>query len=232
MITPQISFVLPVFNEEMNITGAVEDIVSASASLGLGRYEIIIVNDGSTDSTKRILNSLRKKIKMLRIINFEKNRGYADALKEGFKAAKYLLVFYTDADRQCDIKELGSLLDAMEKYKCDCIFGYRKERKDSLYRILATWVFNVLARKMFDLDLRDINCPFKLFKKRVLDNIQIKSKGFLVDLELATKVKHCGFIIKQVPVTHRKRYSGKSKLKFRTIFKTFFGLLKLRKYEI
>ncbi|NIO20625.1 MAG: glycosyltransferase [Candidatus Aenigmarchaeota archaeon] len=225
----EISFLIPAFNEEMNIKKVLGDIDSVSRFLGLRKYEMIVVNDGSTDNTKIILESLQKKFNVIKIINFEKNRGYADAFKEGFRVAKCPLIFCTDADGQCNIKELKSLLNVMEKYNCDLVFGYRNKRKDSVGRILISYVFNRLSNNLFSLNLRDINCPFKLFKKRVLDNIQIKSKGFLVDLELATKAKKYGFVIKQTPVTHYPRRAGKSKFRLRTIFETFYGMLKLRK---
>lgn len=224
-----VSFVIPAFNEEMNIKKVIHDIKSSSDFLGLKKYEIIVVNDGSTDDTKKILDSLAKRIDILKVKNLEKNRGYAYALKEGFKEARYPLLFCTDADLQYDVKELGLLIKTMEKYGCDGVFAYRENRNDAIHRIFLSYVFNKISNKLLDLDMKDVNCSFKLFKKDVLKKIDIKSDGFLIDLEITAKITKKGFKIRQVPVKHYRRHAGKSKVKPIVIPKMIYGIFKIRK---
>ena len=227
MTKHSLSVVLPAFNEEGNIAKMVEHVISVVDDLDLSKYEVIVVDDGSKDRTGKILDDLANKYKSLHTIHHTKNRGYADALKTGFNNAEYPLIFYTDSDRQFDVNELKPMLKEIDD--CDIICGYRAKRMDPAKRIFTAWVYNKLVNLIFGLNVRDVDCAFKLFKKKALDEINIESKGFLVDLEILSKVKQKGFTIKEFPITHYKREEGSSTVSHKAILKTISGILWLRR---
>ncbi len=223
-----ISIVLPAFNEEKNIAPMVSHAISALDSLKLNETEIIIVNDGSKDKTGEIADALKRKYpNILRIIHHEVNKGYASALKTGFANAKYPLVFFTDSDRQFDLNEMKYLLQKIDNY--DIVCGFRAKRIDPIHRIIIAGIYNRIIHILFDLNIKDIDCAFKLFRKNVLDSITIESKGFLVNLEIVSKARKKGFRITEVPVTHYKRPAGKSTVTSCAIFNTMCGIIRLKK---
>ena len=223
-----LSVVLPAFNEEDNIKDMVSHVILALRSLDLFKSEIIVVNDGSDDKTGEILDKLVSKHKsLLRVIHHDDNMGYADALNTGFMHSRYPFIFYTDSDRQFDVNELRYLLEEIGRY--DIVCGYRAKRVDPLQRILIARIYNRITNFVFGLNLRDVDCAFKLFRKDVFDSVSIESKGFLVDLEVMSKAKKKGFAIAEVPVTHYKRPAGHSKVTPGAIFETVCGIIWLKR---
>jgi len=204
----EISVVLPAYNEEENIEKQISDIYNYLKKK-FSSYEIIIVNNGSRDKTKQIIQKLQKSIKSIMLINLPVNNGYGAGLRAGFKDAKKELVFYTDSDNQFDIKELDLLLPLIKKY--DIVCGYRKKRQDPQMRIFIATVYNILINLLFHIGVRDIDCSFKLYKKKVFDSMQLKSNTGLIDAEILIKAKKAGFTIApQLPVTHYPRTLGKT----------------------
>ena len=204
----EISVVLPAYNEEENIEKQISD-VHNYLKKKFSSYEIIIVNNGSRDKTKQIIQKLQKSIKSIKLINLPVNNGYGAGLRAGFKEAKKELVFYTDSDNQFDIKELDLLLPLIKKY--DIVCGYRKKRQDPQMRIFIATVYNILINLLFHIGVRDIDCSFKLYKKKVFDSMQLKSNTGLIDAEILIKAKKAGFTIApQLPVTHYPRTLGKT----------------------
>lgn len=199
-----LSLVVPVYNEEENIKSLLEELDDWSS--GLDRdVEIIIVDDGSTDSSANLIRE--NKFSDLRLVSHEENKGYGEALKTGFSESDNELVGYIDGDLQFDIEDLGSFLDLVEDF--DLVVGERVDRKDNLDRILISRVFNWLVRVSLNLNVRDVNCGMKLMRKKVLDNIELRTRR-TVDAELIAKANKKGMSIKQVPVTHLARNFGKS----------------------
>jgi len=204
----EISVVLPAYNEEENIEKQISDMYNYLKKK-FSSYEIIIVNNGSRDKTKQIIQKLQKSIKSIKLINLPVNNGYGAGLRAGFKEAKKELVFYTDSDNQFDIKELDLLLPLIKKY--DIVCGYRKKRQDPQMRIFIATVYNILINLLFHIGVRDIDCSFKLYKKKVFDSMQLKSNTGLIDAEILIKAKKAGFTIApQLPVTHYPRTLGKT----------------------
>jgi glycosyltransferase involved in cell wall biosynthesis len=220
-----LSFVLPAFNEEDNIEKAVGAVVEAAEGLDIVDYEVIVVNDGSKDRTAEILERLKQKNPRVRPIHHATNLGYADALRTGFTSARLPYVFYTDSDLQFDVKEVKNLLPAIEDY--DIVCGFRIYRYDPLTRLFAAWGYNLLARTIFRLRVRDIDCAFKLFRREVFDVVEIKSKKFFVDTEILAKARRHGFKMTEIGVRHYPRVGGKSTVRASHVLSTLRELAKM-----
>lgn len=219
-----ISIVLPVYNEERNV-GFVMDGISSFFKKNTLPYEIIAVNDGSKDRTSEILDKYKKRENIV-IISHDKNLGYGAALRDGFKSAKGDLVFFTDSDRQFDIKDIIPFLEKIKDN--DFAIGYRKNRKDPFNRILYALIFRFMALIFFGVKAKDIDCAFKLFKKYVLSDLNLVSDGALINLEILAKLKKRNYKFIELPVQHFERIEGKQTGgSFRVIFKAilqFFSL--------
>ncbi|MGE5197618.1 MAG: glycosyltransferase family 2 protein, partial [Deltaproteobacteria bacterium] len=212
-----ISVVFPAYNEEENIEICV--LLAHCILKELVRdFEIIVVDDGSTDGTRQICERLEKRIDKLRVFSKKKNEGYGYALRDGFEAARFDLVFFSDSDRQFDIVNLKDLLPYIDEY--DIVIGFRKKRGDSAKRKFLSWGYKMLIRSIFNIDARDIDCAFKLFRKNVFDKIRIESRYYFVNTEILAKARLHGFSIKEIGVSHFPRYEGESKVGFGDIPRT------------
>lgn len=222
-----LSVFFPVFNEEGNIENTVLGAVKVLEKLGL-EYEIIIVNDGSTDNTEKVAEKLSNRNSRVRVINHPKNLGYGEALKSGFYNAKYDVIVYTDGDGQFDFSQIHKFLEKIENH--DLLLGYRIKRRDPFFRILFKkgWKLSLFA--FFGMTLKDVDCGFKMIKRSVLEKIPHleSSRGAMINAELAIKTKKSGFKIGQVGVDHFPRLSGKSTgASLNVILKSYTDLLKL-----
>jgi glycosyltransferase involved in cell wall biosynthesis len=213
----KVSAIFPAYNEEENI-----EIVVLTAHCLLGEmvedFEIIIVNDGSTDGTRQICLGLQQRFANVRLIDKQRNEGYGWALRDGIAAARFDLIFFSDSDRQFDIVDLKDLLQYIDNY--DIVIGFRKNRQDSWLRKFLAWGYHLLARFLLGVDARDIDCAFKLFRKRVFDRIRIESRYYFVNTEILAKARLCGFTVKETGVSHFPRYKGESKVTFGDIPRT------------
>jgi len=214
-----ISVVLPAYNEEESVAACVSAAHSLLKELVRGG-EIIIVNDGSTDRTGEISLGLAKRFDTVKVITKEKNEGYGAALRAGFKAAKFDLVFFSDADGQFDMAEITKLLKFIDDY--DMVIGFRERRRDPLSRKFISFIYNLMIRSLFGLKVKDINCAFKLFKRRVVDDIVIRSDRCFVNAELLLKAGAKGISIREVSVRHFPRHCGRSKVGHREILRTMW----------
>ena len=221
-----ISVVFPAYNEEESIEVCVLVADCVLKEL-VSDYEIIIVNDGSRDRTNDICLDLAKRLAKVRVISKDKNDGYGYALRDGFKNAKFDLVFFSDSDRQFDIVNLKDLLQFIDEH--DIVAGFRKNRQDSFKRKFLSWGYNRLCRILFGLDVRDIDCAFKLFHRNIFDKIKIESKQFFVNTEILSKAKAMGFSIKEVGVTHFPRVEGITKVSFIYIPRTLKEIARIYK---
>lgn len=226
-LVPSISVFFPCYNEADNIMHTVRKALAVLDELKAD-FEIIVVDDGSTDATGQIADSLAAENDRLKVVHHPANRGYGAALRSGFKAAQKELVFYTDGDGQFDFNEMPPLLSLMEKY--DIVSCYRINRQEGLIRKINAWCWTKLVCLVFGLKLRDIDCAFKLYKREIFDNIGILSTGALVDAEILARAIRKGYTITQVGVTHLPRMTGTSTgANLAVIFRAFKELLKLRK---
>jgi len=204
----RLSIVLPAFNEEANVEVAVERACAVARRLCTD-YEVIVVDDGSTDATADIVAALAEPDPRVRLIRHGRNRGYGEALRTGFLGARMDLVFFTDADNQFDLDELEAFLPWIDR--ADVVAGYRINRQDSPARRLAATGWNCLVRVLFYVPVRDIDCAFKLFRRSVLDELHIESVGAMVNTELMVKLGRSGKAIVELGVSHYPRSGGQAR---------------------
>ncbi|MCK4947350.1 MAG: glycosyltransferase family 2 protein [Candidatus Aureabacteria bacterium] len=221
-----ISIVLPAYNEEENIGHAVGDIVGYFKEKK-EKYEVIVVDDGSSDMTGKLANRLENKYKQVRVISHPKNEGYGKSLKDGFDAARYEYLFFTDCDRQFDISSLDIMFPLIKTGVVDLIIGYRLKRKDAFLRRFLSWGYNTLVGFVFDLNVKDIDCAFKIFDKKIFEKINITSKKFFVNTEILVKAHYYGYNMIEVGVPHFPRTAGKSTVSLKYIPRTLKELFRV-----
>jgi glycosyltransferase involved in cell wall biosynthesis len=221
---PRISFFFPACNEE----GTVEELTRRADQVLrelTSEYEILIVDDGSTDRTGEIADRLARENRRIRVIHHPKNRGYGLALRSGFAAAALDLVFYTDGDLQFDVAELSKLIPLIRD--ADIVSAYKIKRMDGLQRRAVSWVYNTSLRLFFGLPIRDVNCGFKLYRREVFRKIELRSTRGLIDAEVLLKARRAGFRIVQIGVTHYCRRAGGSRYRIREIVRTMTQMVGL-----
>jgi glycosyltransferase involved in cell wall biosynthesis len=222
-----VSIVLPAYNEEDNIGKILERAKSVLVCLHAD-HEIIVVNDGSTDRTADKVRELIARDPAIRLIGHTFNLGYGAALKDGLRAASKDMVFFTDSDLQFDLSEIEKLLVWIDRYPI--VIGYRDVRRDPMLRRVMAWGWGTLIRFLFKLNVRDIDCAFKLFRRRVFDEISIDSIGAFVNSEILIRAQKEGFAIKELPVAHYPRELGvPSGAKPKIILRAFREMIKLYK---
>jgi len=220
-----LSVFLPCYNEQDNVAPTVERALEILQRLDAD-YEVIIVDDGSSDDTGNIADRLAAEHGRVRVVHHRSNLGYGAALRSGFNAATKELVFYTDADGQFDISEMPPLLPLIRRY--DIVTCYRLNRQDSLVRRLNGWCWTKLVCLLFGMKIRDIDCAFKLYKREIFDNITLSSTGALIDTEILARAIRKGYRITQKGVHHYPRAAGESSgAKLSVIFRAFKELFKL-----
>lgn len=197
---------MPAYNEESNIERTVQDALTHAKKFAT-KYEVIVVNDGSHDSTAEIVNKLAKKNSHVRLVSHQKNRGYGAAVKTGIKSSRYEWIFFTDSDGQFKFNELGKFVK--NRKKADLIIGYRKKRMDPLHRIfLAGVLLKIWNRVLFGLKVKDVDCAYKLFKRNVIKDITLETESAITVTELLVKAKAKDLTFHQLPVTHYARQYG------------------------
>ena len=203
---PRLSLVFPIFDEEKNIesllTGAHE-----TATRITPHFEIVLVDDGSRDRSAKIIDDWCRGDERFRLLRHRRNTGYGAALHLGLREARGELIFFSDADLQFDLSELEALVAHANRY--DIVAGYRAIRSDPWPRkvLAATW--GRIVRGMFGLAVRDIDCAFKVFHRRVIESMAIESIGAFVNTEILARAQAAGYRIHQVPVSHRRRRFGR-----------------------
>ena len=222
------SIVLPAYNEEASIRRAIAE-ATATASRLLEEHEIIVVDDGSVDATAAMVRELAAADPRVRLVSHARNRGYGEALRSGFVSAQLDYVFFTDADLQFDIGELERFLPFA--HTVDVVAGYRLNRQDHLVRRLNAYGWNLLVRLLFYVPVRDIDCAFKLFNRRVLEEIDIESVGAMVNTELMVKLGRKGASVVEIGVTHRPRSAGEARgASPRVIAKALWEVARMRSH--
>lgn len=205
-----LSIILPAYNEAENIETSISAALSwldqAAQTDAIQYGEVIVVDDGSADDTsQRVRNNPDPRVRLVRHFT---NLGYGAALRSGFQASKYNHVFFTDADLQFRLTDLHQLIHWAHHY--DIVAGYRADRADPWNRRLNAWGWNYLINSIFGLQVRDIDCAFKLLPRRLFDSVGISSTGAFVNSELLVRAQAAGFRIKQVPVAHYPRLKGRA----------------------
>ncbi|MGD9639547.1 MAG: glycosyltransferase family 2 protein [Alphaproteobacteria bacterium] len=222
-----LSVFFPAFNEEKNIAATVVRADEVLKNLKLKNYEIIVVNDGSSDKTAEVVLKLAQKNSHIRLVNHQRNRGYGGALKTGFSQSKYEWVAFADSDGQFDFADIKKFLAEAEN--ADLVLGFRIKRADSLFRQLTTFGWKTIARIFLGLDVKDYSCGFKLIKKQVYDAVlPLVGEEKVTQIEMLVKAKRLGFKFAEVGVPHYPRKFGtQTGANLKVVFKSIIDLFKL-----
>lgn len=220
-----ISVFFPCYNEQENVARTTQNAIDVLENLQID-FEIIIVDDGSSDETPKIAQDIAAGNDRVKLVKHHTNLGYGAALRSGFKAATKKLVFYTDGDGQFDISELPPLLPLINEF--DIVSCYRLNRRDPLIRKLNGWAWTKLVCLLFGMKIRDIDCAFKLYKTEIFENMELSSSGALIDAEILARAVRKGYTVTQKGVHHFPRTAGaQTGANLKVILRAFKELFKL-----
>lgn len=224
MAITSLSIVIPAYNEADNITDCVAAVLRDMIVREID-FEIILINDGSNDGTGRIIDMLSANDSRITALHHPTNAGKGSALAAGFSRARKDWVLFLDADGQVPFSEVSRFLSAAAPGTL--VIGCRVRRADPLMRRIPSWAFNMLVRSTLGLWVRDVNCPFKLIPRGLLDRFHPQSSGFFIDAELLHRAASLGVGIREIPVPSRRREKGSSSVRFGHIFQTLRELISL-----
>lgn len=217
---------MPAYNEAANIAAMV-DLVKERTETLVDDLEIIVVDDGSKDGTGEIVRELARRDPRVRLVQHPVNQGYGAAVADGVWAATKELVFFTDSDLQFDLQELPRFFSRLDE--ADMVVGYRYARSDPWYRTLFGNGWSWLVNLMFGYTARDIDCAFKLFRREVIERVQVGSRGATFSAEFLVRAKRAGFRLVEEPVSHYPRQAGtQTGAHLRVIVRAFRELFRLR----
>jgi glycosyltransferase involved in cell wall biosynthesis len=221
-----LSVFFPAYNDSGTIASMVIRAVQTASAL-TPDYEVIVVNDGSSDATPAIIDELARTYSHVRAVHHPGNRGYGGALQTGFRSATKDLIFYTDGDAQYDPSELSVLWERLSA-DADMVNGYKISRSDPLHRIVIGRIYHHIVKTLFGLTVRDVDCDFRLMRRTIFERINLEKNSGVICLEMMKKITDAGFRIAEVPVHHYHRAFGKSQFfNFRRIAKTAVDVLRL-----
>ncbi len=225
-LKPSLSIFFPAYNDVGTIA-SLAVLAHMTARQISDDYEVIVVNDGSPDHTGELLDELGQSFPWLKVVHHPRNLGYGGALRTGFLTASKDLVFYTDGDAQYDPRELLELYKAFGP-DVDFVNGYKIGRSDPLHRIVIGRVYHWFVRTAFGLKLRDVDCDFRLMRRKVFEKVKLTRNSGVICVELMKKVQDHGYRLTQVPVHHFHRSYGKSQFfNFPRVARTLVDLMRL-----
>jgi glycosyltransferase involved in cell wall biosynthesis len=204
-----VSVFFPCYNDEATIAWMVDVAVATLHRIGVCDGEVIVVNDGSTDGSAALLETVMEREPLLRVVTHEHNRGYGGALLSGFGASTKQWVYYTDGDGQFDPAELELLVQRASD-DVDVIQGYKLRRADGLPRKVIGRVYHRFVKLMFGLKIRDTDCDFRLIRHAALDRITLVHTTGAICVELVRKLQDTGAHFTEVGVHHYRRVHGSS----------------------
>lgn len=223
----RISAFFPAYNDAMTISSVVIATVQTLQKI-TDDFEVIVVDDGSTDGTPEILGELQRLYPhFLRVERHPRNRGYGGAVQTGIASATKDWIFYTDGDGQYDVRELA-LLAELAGDTVDVVNGFKIARSDPTYRKLIGWAYNIFVHVAFGLKIRDVDCDFRLMRRTLFERLELKSSSGTICVEMVKKLQDVGCRFREVPVHHFHRSVGRSYF-FRPywLMKTFVDLMAL-----
>lgn len=219
----QISVIIPFYNEEGSIRELISRLTSVLEKLKKS-YEIIVIDDGSTDKTLELLQEAKRKQPRLKIIKMRKNFGQTNAISTGFQMSKGAAIVVMDGDLQNAPEDIPKLLDLLEKGYA-VASGWRKNRKDTIGKILFSKISNYLARKFTGIDIHDFGCSLKAYKREAIENIELYGE---MHRFIPAIVAMNGFKVVETPVQHYPRKYGKTKYDWGRLTKGFLDLIYIK----
>jgi dolichol-phosphate mannosyltransferase len=219
---PRLSLVLPAYNEQAGLRQAIAEANEALARV-CADYEILVVDDGSTDDTAAIAAEEASRLPHVRWIRHPCNQGYGAALRSGFKAARFEFVAFTDADCQFHLDDLANLLAVADQ--APIVVGYRMDRQDPWRRRFLSKGYNLLARTLLGTRVRDIDCALKLFRREAIAQLLPETNRFFVNTEMLTRAAQQDLDVLEVGVRHRPRLRGQSSVSLREVPRTLAQML-------
>ena len=229
MIRPKaltsLSLFFPCYNESENVGSMIEQAVKVGEEYGAD-YEVVVVDDGSRDGSANIVQGWSQKNPRVRLVQHEKNMGYGAALRTGLKNVRKDLVFLVDGDNQFHLADIDKLFSKIDS--CDVVAGFRIVRRDKALRRLNGFLWTQLNKLLFGLAVRDVDCAFKLFRRKVLEGLELRSNHLLIHAEILARLKKKGARIEEIGIPHYPRTAGQATAtKPAEIFKTFYELFRL-----
>lgn len=224
---PNVSAVLPAFNDAPSLPNLIDELFYI-LNFHCSAFEIIVVNDGSTDDTAEVLEKLRHRYGVrLLVITHETNLGYGAAIRDGFLAANGEFIFYTDGDGQYNVQDLLPFLFALND-TVDLVNGYKVRRADGRHRKYIGALYNRIVKYIFHLPIRDTDCDFRIIRRSMLNSFRYRSSSGGFCVELIDHLTRANSRIVELPVSHRPRLHGRSQF-FRPcpILRTFKELMSL-----
>ena len=216
----------PAYNDGGTVASLVIRAVQVARSL-TPNYEVIVIDDGSTDSTSIIADELVRIYPTVRVVHHPANQGYGGALRTGFASATKEVVFYTDGDAQYDPAEMALLWRRMVP-GVDLVNGYKISRSDPLHRIIIGRAYHYVVKALFGLRVRDVDCDFRMMRRSIFERVRLEKSSGVICLEMMKKIQDAGFVLAEVPVHHYHRAYGKSQFfNFRRVVRTGIDVLKL-----
>jgi glycosyltransferase involved in cell wall biosynthesis len=198
----------PCYNYSQTIGGLVDQVYAALTPL-VPSVEVIVVNDGSTDSSRDVLDAMVIERPWLRVVHHPQNRGYGQALISGFTAARHDWIFYTDGDAQYDARE-AAVLVPLATCSIDIVQGYKVGRGDPWYRKVIGRFYHHVVKLMFGLEVRDTVCDFRLFRRRLFTDARLTSSSGVICVEMMFRFTRGGARFVEAPVHHYFRPHGRS----------------------
>jgi glycosyltransferase involved in cell wall biosynthesis len=203
-----VSAVFPCYNDAPTIGGLIDQVHAALAPL-VPAVEVIVVNDGSADGSRELLDTMASERDWLRVVHHDHNRGYGQALISGFSNARNEWIFYTDGDAQYDAREAADLIP-LATADVDIVQGYKVGRGDTWYRKVIGRTYHHAVKLLFGLKVRDTDCDFRLFRRRLFTDRPLTSTSGVICVEMMHRFQHAGARFVEAPVHHYFRPHGKS----------------------
>jgi len=224
-----LSVCMPAYNEAENLPDTLDAALSILPAF-VQRFEVVVVDDGSKDATAETVRAYEAKDSRVRLVSHEMNGGYGAAVTTGLRAAKGDLIMFCDSDGQFSFLDIPHLLRQMDRN--DVVVGYRYNRADHWMRLVNAKCWNRLIRLALGVRIKDLDCAFKMFRRNILDKLNLSATGAAINAEIMVQVLNGGIRVKEVPVNHYPRYAGApTGAAFKVIAKAFRELPRLWKYR-